>query len=176
VNADAVAAYLNAQLAAGAQALMIFDSWGGVLADGAYQQFSLAPMRRVMAQLERRNDEPVIVFTKGGGLWLEDIADLGCDAVGVDWTVNLGRARARIGDRCAIQGNLDPMVLMAGADQVRAETMKVLDAFGAGAGHVFNLGHGISQFTPPENVTVLVDTVHAHSRALRQRKGSESLL
>ena len=179
VNADAVAAYLNAQLAAGAQALMIFDSWGGVLADGAYQQFSLAPMRRVLAQLERRDDEPVIVFTKGGGLWLEDIAAVGCDAVGVDWTVNLGRARALIGDRCAIQGNLDPMVLMAGADQIRAETMKTLDAFGApaaGIGHVFNLGHGISQFTPPDSVAVLVETVHAYSRSLRQREGSMSLL
>jgi uroporphyrinogen decarboxylase len=179
VNADAVAAYLNAQLAAGAQALMIFDSWGGVLADGAYQQFSLAPMRRVLAQLERPNGEPLIVFTKGGGLWLEDIAAIGCDAVGVDWTVNLGRARALIGERCAIQGNLDPMVLMAGADQIRTETKKVLDAFGApaaGAGHVFNLGHGISQFTPPESVSVLVDTIHEYSRSLRRNGESVSSL
>ncbi|RPH63810.1 MAG: uroporphyrinogen decarboxylase, partial [Burkholderiales bacterium] len=196
VNADAVAAYLNAQIDAGAQAVMIFDSWGGVLADGAYQQFSLAPMRRVIAALERERDEPaidaagrvgstrsaqvpVIVFTKGGGLWLEDIAGIGCDAVGVDWTVNLGRARARIGDRCALQGNLDPMVLMAEPAQVRAEAVKVLDDFGvpsAGAGHVFNLGHGISQFTPPDNVAALVEAVHDHSRTLRRRDASASSL
>ncbi|MCO5107370.1 MAG: uroporphyrinogen decarboxylase [Burkholderiaceae bacterium] len=171
VNAQAVAAYLGAQVEAGAQALMIFDSWGGALADGAYQRYSLEPMRRVVAALRREHDVPVIVFTKGGGLWLEDIAGIGCDAVGVDWTVNLGRARARIGDRCALQGNLDPMVLMAGPDAVRREAIGVLDDFGApgpGAGHVFNLGHGISQFTPPENVAVLVETVHAYSRKLRR--------
>jgi len=189
VNAQAVAAYLNAQIEAGAQAVMIFDSWGGALADGAFQRFSLAWTRKVVEQLVRERDEPVlgpdgrpagsrkvpvpaIVFTKGGGLWLEQIADIGCDAVGVDWTVNLGQARARVGARCAIQGNLDPMVLMAGPEQVRAEARAVLDAFGApsaGAGHVFNLGHGISQFTPPDNVSVLVDEVHRYSREQRQR-------
>jgi len=193
VNADAVAAYLNAQVAAGAQALMIFDSWGGALADGAFQQFSLAPLRRVLAALVRERDEPavdssgrvagvrkvrvpVIVFTKGGGLWLEDIADLGCDAVGVDWTMNLGQARARIGDRCVIQGNLDPMALMADPAQVRAESIKVLDAYGeprGGVGHVFNLGHGISQFTPPDHVLALVEAVHDYSR--RQRRGNASM-
>jgi uroporphyrinogen decarboxylase len=112
------------------------------------------------------------VFTKGGGLWLEQIAEIGCDAVGVDWTVNMGQARARVGARCAIQGNLDPMVLMAEPEQVRTEARAVLDAFGtpgAGAGHVFNLGHGISQFTPPDNVSVLVDEVHRYSR--EQRRG-----
>ncbi len=179
VNVDAVAAYLNAQIEAGAQALMIFDSWGGVLADGAYQRFSLEPMRRVLAAIERRHDEPVIVFTKGGGPWLEDIAGIGCDAIGVDWTVNLGRARARIGDGCALQGNLDPMVLMADPEQVRAEAVKVLEDFGdpgSGAGHVFNLGHGISQFTPPDNVAALVEAVHAHSRLLRRRNASVSSL
>jgi len=196
VNADAVAAYLNAQVEAGAQALMIFDSWGGALADGAYQQFSLAPMRRVLAALARERDEPlldaagrivgthkvrvpVIVFTKGGGLWLEDIAGIGCDAIGVDWTVNLARARERVGDRCAIQGNLDPMVLMAEPAQVRAEAVKVLDSFGAprgGAGHVFNLGHGISQFTPPESVAALVEAVHDHSRRQRRNEASASSL
>ena len=189
VNAQAVAAYLNAQIEAGAQAVMIFDSWGGALADGAFQRFSLAWTRKVVEALVRERDEPVvdakgrpagtrkvpvpaIVFTKGGGLWLEQIADLGCDAVGVDWTVNLGQARARIGARCAIQGNLDPMVLMAGPDQVRAEARAVLDAFGVpgpGAGHVFNLGHGISQFSPPDNVSVLVDEVHRYSREQRRR-------
>ncbi|HRA78821.1 MAG TPA: uroporphyrinogen decarboxylase family protein, partial [Burkholderiaceae bacterium] len=155
------------------------DSWGGVLADGAYQRFSLEPMRRVVAALKRERGEPVIVFTKGGGPWLEDIAGIGCDAIGVDWTVNLGRARARIGDRCALQGNLDPMVLMAEPEQVRVEAVKVLDDFGdpgPGAGHVFNLGHGISQFTPPDSVAALVEAVHAHSRRVRRRDASASSL
>ncbi|GMV00719.1 MAG: uroporphyrinogen decarboxylase [Burkholderiales bacterium] len=179
VNTDAVAACLDAQLAAGAQALMIFDSWGGALADGAYQRFSLEPMRRVIASLKRRVDEPVIVFTKGGGQWLEEMAGIGCDAIGVDWTVNLGRARARVGDRVTLQGNLDPMILMADPGQVRTEAIRVLDDFGApqaGVGHVFNLGHGISQFTPPDNVAVLVETVHAHSRRLRTGGASASSL
>ncbi len=179
VNARAVAAYLDAQLEAGAQALMIFDSWGGALADGAFQRFSLEPMRRVIASLRRRVDEPLIVFTKGGGGWLAEMAGIGCDAIGVDWTVNLGRARAQVGDRVALQGNLDPMALMAEPGQVRAEAIRVLDDFGApkaGAGHVFNLGHGLSQFTPPDNVAVLVETVHAHSRRRRETDASASSL
>jgi uroporphyrinogen decarboxylase len=169
-NADAVAAYLNAQIEAGAQAVMIFDSWGGALADGAYQEFSLSYMREVVAKLKRAHDGvqiPCIVFTKGGGLWLEEIAAIGADAVGLDWTVNLGRARARVADQVALQGNLDPMVLFAGAEQIRAEAGKALASFGrhsATSGHVFNLGHGISQFTPPESVAVLVDAVHEMSR------------
>jgi uroporphyrinogen decarboxylase len=172
-NAAAVASYLNAQIDAGAQAVMIFDTWGGALADGAYQQFSLSYMRDVVGRLQRDKDGvriPCIVFTKGGGLWLEQIADIGADAVGLDWTVNLGQARARVGDRVALQGNLDPVVLFANHDQIRSEVVRVLDSFGApqaGAGHVFNRGHGISQFTPPEAVSVLVDTVHEHSRKLR---------
>lgn len=172
-NAAAVAAYLNAQVDAGAQALMLFDSWGGALADGAYQQFSLDYMRTVLAQLKREKDGeqiPVIVFTKGGGLWLEQIADIGADAVGLDWTVNLSEARAKVGQRVALQGNLDPAVLFAKPQQIRAEVQRTLAAFGkpsAGSGHVFNLGHGISQFTPPEAVTVLVDAVHEISRAMR---------
>jgi uroporphyrinogen decarboxylase len=171
-NATAVAAYLNAQIEAGAQAVMIFDSWGGALADGAYQQFSLDYMRDVMRQLKREHEGvkiPAIVFTKGGGLWLEQIADIGADAVGLDWTVNLGQARARVGHKVALQGNLDPVVLFAGADQIRAEATRALESFGkpeAGTGHVFNLGHGISQFTPPEAVSVLVETVHEVSRRL----------
>ena len=175
INADAVAAYLNAQVEAGAQALMIFDSWGGVLADGAFQAFSLAYTRRVLAQLKREHGGariPHIVFTKGGGLWLDQIADSGCDVVGLDWTVNLAKARAQVGHRVALQGNLDPNVLFAGPDQIAAETRRVLDSFGAPAGeavgHIFNLGHGISQFTPPDHVKVLVDTVHAHSMQMRQ--------
>jgi uroporphyrinogen decarboxylase len=172
-NAAAVASYLNAQIDAGAQAVMIFDTWGGALADGVYQQFSLAYMREVMAQLKREHDGvkiPAIVFTKGGGLWLEEIADIGADAVGLDWTVNLGRARQRVGHKVALQGNLDPNVLFAGEEQIRAEVRKLLQSYGKpaqGNGHVFNLGHGISQFTPPESVTVLVDEVHAYSRQLR---------
>ncbi|WP_194722567.1 uroporphyrinogen decarboxylase [Noviherbaspirillum malthae] len=172
-NAAAVAAYLNAQIEAGAQAVMIFDTWGGVLADGIYQQFSLAYMREVLGQLKREHAGekiPAIVFTKGGGLWLEQIADSGADAVGLDWTVNLGQARARVGHKVALQGNLDPNILFAGPDQIRAEVEKLLTSYGtptAGNGHVFNLGHGISQFTPPESVTALVEAVHSFSR--RQR-------
>lgn len=177
INAKAVMDYLNAQIRAGAQAVMVFDTWGGALADGAYQAFSLAYMRRVVAGLRRDVDGervPVIVFTKGGGLWLEAIADCGADAVGLDWTVDLGRARARIDDRCALQGNLDPMSLFAGEDALRKEARRVLDSYGRPqradgrwGGHVFNLGHGISQFTPPESVDILADEVHRHSRRLR---------
>ena len=173
VNADAVALYLNTQIEAGAQAAMIFDSWGGVLADGAFQEFSLAYTKRVLSQLKKEHNGfriPHIVFTKGGGIWLDEIADSGCDVVGLDWTMNLGKARARVGDRVALQGNLDPNVLFAQPEQVQAEVIKTLDSFGkpsATSGHIFNLGHGISQFTPPDNVKVLVDTVHAHSRQLR---------
>jgi len=173
VNAKAVAAYLNAQIDAGAQAVMIFDSWGGALADGAYQQFSLKYMQDVVSQLQREKDGvkiPAIVFTKGGGHWIEQIAAIGADAVGLDWTANLTQARALVGDKVALQGNLDPAILFASPEQIRGEVHKVLDAFGkpaAGNGHVFNLGHGISQFTPPENVAAMVDAVHSYSRAQR---------
>lgn len=171
-NAAAVAAYLNAQIDAGAQAVMIFDTWGGALADGVYQQFSLEYMRQVVQQLKLERDGervPCIVFTKGGGLWLEQIAGIGADAVGLDWTVNLGQARTRVADKVALQGNLDPVVLFANPEQIRAEVAKVLESFGthtAGSGHVFNLGHGISQFTPPEAVSAMVDAVHELSRKL----------
>ena len=168
INATAVAAYLNAQIDAGAQAVMIFDSWGGVLADGAFQAFSLAYTRRVIGALQRDKDGqriPCLVFTKGGGGWLEQIADSGADVVGLDWTVNLGRARAAVGDRVALQGNLDPSVLFAPADVVTREAVRVVDSYGSpGDGHVFNLGHGIDRRTPPEHVTALVETVHTHSR------------
>ena len=174
VTAQAVIQYLNAQIDAGAQAVMIFDSWGGALADGAYQAFSLAYMRKIVAGLQREKDGvriPAIVFTKGGGLWLDEMADMGADALGLDWTVNLGRARALVGDRVALQGNLDPAILMAGPDQIRAEVEKALGSYGtpsSGHGHVFNLGHGISQFTPPESVTAMVEAVHDFSRRQRQ--------
>jgi uroporphyrinogen decarboxylase len=162
INAQAVAAYLNAQIAAGAQAVMVFDSWGGVLADTAFQAFSLAYTQRVLDALDR--SVPAIVFTKGGGPWLEAIAASGADAVGLDWTVSLKRARERTGGRVALQGNLDPMVLFGGEAAVRAEARRVLDDFGPGPGHIFNLGHGIHQLTPPDAVTALVDEVHRHSR------------
>jgi len=174
VNADAVAAYLNAQIDAGAEAVMVFDSWGGVLADGAFQQFSLAYTQRVLQQVKKTTPDgervPHIVFTKGGGPWLESIAASGADVVGVDWTVNLGAARRRVADRVALQGNLDPNVLFAGPEQIRAEAARVLDDFGPWSGtggHVFNLGHGISQHTPPESVAVLVEAVHEHSGRMR---------
>jgi uroporphyrinogen decarboxylase len=182
VNADAVAAYLNAQIDAGAQAVMVFDSWGGVLADAAFRTFSLAYTRRVLARLQREKDGrrvPHIVFTKGGGQWLEAIADAGPDVVGLDWTTDLGAARARVGGRVALQGNLDPMVLFAPPEVVQAEARAVLDAFGppqnpdgTWGGHVFNLGHGISQFTPTECVSALVEAVHDHSRAQRDIKAA----
>jgi uroporphyrinogen decarboxylase len=178
VNAEAVSTYLNAQIDAGAQAVMIFDSWGGALADGAFQEFSLAYTRQVLAGLKRSADGatiPRIVFTKGGGLWLEQMEQLDCDVLGVDWTVNLGRARAIVGGSKALQGNLDPSVLFAPPEQVAAQARRVLDAFGAphtgpgaGATHIFNLGHGINQHTPPDHVQALVEAVHSHSAELRQ--------
>ncbi|QLQ23644.1 MAG: uroporphyrinogen decarboxylase [Dechloromonas sp.] len=171
VTADSVTSYLNAQIDSGAQAVMIFDTWGGSLSAAAYPEFSLQYMQRIVAGLTREKDGqrvPSIVFTKNGGLWLEKIAAIGCDAVGVDWTIDIGEARNRVGDRVALQGNLDPNVLFAAPEIISAEARKVLDSFGhANTGHVFNLGHGISQYTPPESVTALVEAVHSHGRALR---------
>jgi uroporphyrinogen decarboxylase len=177
INAQAVTAYLNAQIDAGAQAVMIFDSWGGVLADGAFQRFSLDYTRRILSGLQREKDGqriPAIVFTKGGGIWLDEIAASGADVVGLDWTVNLADARRRVGSRVALQGNLDPAVLFAPPEAVAREGVAVLDSFGrpqradgAWDGHIFNLGHGISQHTPPEHVAALVEALHAHSRRLR---------
>ena len=178
INARAVTAYLNAQIDAGAQAVMLFDSWGGVLADGAFQRFSLDYSRRVVAGLQREKDGqriPVIVFTKGGGPWLDQIADIGADVVGLDWTINLAAARQRLCGRVALQGNLDPNVLFAPPGAVAREAVALLDSFGRPQrpdggwdGHIFNLGHGISQYTPPDHVAALVEAVHAHSRRLRQ--------
>ncbi len=173
VTARAVTDYLNAQIEAGAQAVMIFDTWGGTLTPHAYREFSLAYIARIVAGLKREAEGrrvPSIVFTKGGGLWLEDIAACGCDAVGVDWTIPLAGARRRVGDRVALQGNLDPSALLGDAEAVRRETRQVLDSYGPGPGHVFNLGHGISQYVDPDNVTVLVDTVHALSRRPAQER------
>ena len=177
INAQAVTAYLNAQVDAGAQALMLFDSWGGVLADGAFQRFSLESTRRVLQGVKREKDGqrvPLIVFTKGGGLWLEEIAACGADVVGLDWTMNLSEARRRVGGQVALQGNLDPNVLFAPHEVVAREAVAVLERFGRPQradggwdGHVFNLGHGISQYTPPDSVTALVEAVHQHSRSQR---------
>ena len=167
VNAQAVTAYLNAQIESGAQAVMIFDTWGGALSHDAYKKFSLRYMQQIVAGLRREYDGariPSIVFTKGGGLWLEAIAGIGCDAVGLDWTIDIGDARRRVGDKVALQGNLDPSVLFASPEVIAKEVAKILLSYGKGSGHVFNLGHGISQFTPPENAAALVDAVHTLSR------------
>ena len=166
VNARAVTDYLNAQIAAGAQAVMIFDTWGGVLADAAFHEFSLAYSRQVLAGLTRTNDGrivPRILFTKGGGAWLEAMASSGADALGIDWQTNLGEARRRVGKDVALQGNLDPMALFAPPQAIEKEVQRVLDAYGSGPGHVFNLGHGVSQYTPPEHVATLVQAVHSAS-------------
>jgi len=166
VNADAVIAYLNAQIAAGAQAVMLFDTWGGALTAAAYAEFSLAYSKRVLAGLTRQVEGrvvPRILFTKGGGNWLEAMAASGADALGIDWQVDIGSARARVGDRVALQGNLDPMALFAPPEAVQREAQRVLASFGHGPGHVFNLGHGISQHTPPEHVAALVEAVHNSS-------------
>ena len=168
ITAQSVIAYLNAQIQAGAQAVMIFDTWGGSLSAAAYQEFSLAYLKRIVAGLTREHDGvrvPSIVFTKGGGLWLEDIAAIGCDAVGLDWTCDIGAARARIGATVALQGNLDPITLFAQPAAIRAQVGQVLASYGHGSGHVFNLGHGVSQFTNPDHVAALVDAVHDLSRA-----------
>jgi len=183
INADSVALYLNTQIDAGAQAVMIFDSWGGVLADGAFQQFSLQYTARVLSQLKKSADGatiPRLVFTKGGGMWLDDMNTLDCEVLGLDWTQNLGRARALVGGEVggpgkALQGNIDPNVLFAPPQVIEQEVIKVLESFGpphtdplkTGPTHVFNLGHGIHQLTPPEHVSALVSAVHQHSRKMR---------
>jgi uroporphyrinogen decarboxylase len=154
--------YLNAQIAAGAQAVMVFDTWGGVLTPAQYEEFSLRYMAQVIGELTRESGGrrvPNIVFTKGGGAWLGKIAAIGCDAVGVDWTTDLAAAREAVGGRVALQGNLDPSALLAPPEALRAETRRVLDSYGAGPGHVFNLGHGITPDVDPERIAVLVDTV-----------------
>lgn len=171
VTADAVTDYLNAQIKAGAQAVMIFDTWGGNLSDSAYKTFSLAYMAQIVRNLELGSGDtrvPCIVFTKGGGLWIEEIAKIGCDGIGLDWTVDIGKARERVGHQVALQGNIDPNVLFGPPEVIEAEAKKVLDSFGpTNTGHVFNLGHGISQHTSPENVETLVDFVHSYSKTLR---------
>jgi uroporphyrinogen decarboxylase len=164
--AQSVTAYLNAQIAAGAQAVQIFDTWGGILTTQAYREFSLAYMKKIVAGLTRESEGravPVILFTKNGGLWLQDIADSGCDCVGLDWTIEIGRARSLIGNKVSLQGNMDPSILYSTPDSIRAEVRRILASYGAGNGHVFNLGHGITPDVDPANVSAFVDAVHEYS-------------
>ena len=166
-NAQAVTAYLNAQIDAGAQAVQIFDTWGGVLSDAAFEEFSLRYMKQIVSGLKRESEGrrvPVILFAKGGGLWLEKMADAGADALGLDWTCNIGEARRRVGGKVALQGNFDPFALFGTPEAIRAEAGRILAGYGSGSGHVFNLGHGISQFANPEHAKILVDAVHELSR------------
>ena len=169
--ADSLILYLNAQIKAGAQAVMIFDTWGGVLAHRDYQDFSLQYMHKIVAGLIREyrgRKVPVTLFTKGGGLWLEAIANTGCDAVGLDWTVNLTQARQQIGHKVALQGNMDPSVLYADQTRIEQEVQQILQDFGTGSGHVFNLGHGIHQDVPQQSPGYLVDAVHRLSQPYHQ--------
>lgn len=166
--ADATAAYLNAQIEAGAQAIMVFDTWGGALAPAEYRAFSLQPMQRILDQLADSNQGrhvPKILFTKGAGERLTEMAATGCDALGVDWTVDLARARELTGDRVALQGNLDPSLLYAAPERIRAGVDQVLQSYARGPGHVFNLGHGIHPNINPDNVAALVDAIHELSPA-----------
>jgi len=165
--ADSVTAYLNAQIAAGAQAVQIFDTWGGTLTTSAYKEFSLNYMQRIVDGLTREADGrrvPVILFTKGGAQWLEAMADTGADALGLDWTIDIGVARERVGDRVALQGNLDPSTLYASPDTIRRCVGNILENYGNGSGHVFNLGHGIHPEIPPEHAGAMVEAVHEMSR------------
>ena len=166
VLADSVAAYLTMQVRAGAQVLMIFDTWGGVLTPADYRRFSLDFMARIIEQLPREHEGrrvPVILFTKGGGQWLEAMADAGADALGLDWTVNIGEARRRVGERVALQGNLDPAVLYASPEHIRERVAGILEDFGAGSGHVFNLGHGIHPQVDPDHAGAMIQAVQAIS-------------
>ncbi len=164
--ADAVADYLNAQIRAGAQAVQIFDTWGGILSGNAYRTFSLDYMQRIVSKLQRENEGrrvPIILFTKNGGQWLESIAETGCDAIGLDWTTEIGEARSRVGSRVALQGNMDPTILYASPKVIRDEVATILKSFGPGEGHVFNLGHGITPEVNPDNVSHFVEAVHEYS-------------
>ena len=161
--ADSVATYLNAQIEAGAQAVMVFDSWGGALTTPHYKDFSLAYMQQIVDQLIREKDGekiPVVLFTKGGGMWLQDIANTGCDAMGLDWSVDISKARQLVGDKVGLQGNMDPAIMATNPEVIKQEASRILAEFGHGNGHVFNLGHGITPNITPENVGALVDAVH----------------
>ena len=164
--AQSVISYLNAQVQAGAQSLMIFDTWGGVLSPDNYKQFSLYYMQQIVDGLQRESEGrkvPVVLFTKNGGQWLDIMADTGCDGLGVDWTMDLADARKRTGDRVALQGNLDPSVLYGDKETIRHNVKRVLDSYGQGPGHVFNLGHGIHQFVNPDHLGIMVEAVREFS-------------
>lgn len=166
--AQSVSEYLNAQIAAGAQAVMVFDTWGGILTPRDYQVFSLAYMSKIVSKLEREHEGrrvPCVLFTKNGGQWLESMAQTGFDALGLDWTTDIGEARQRVGSKVALQGNMDPSVLYASPTRIEQEVATILEAYGPGSGHVFNLGHGIHQHIEPEHVQVLVEAVHKLSPA-----------
>lgn len=170
-TAQTVIQYLNAQIAAGAQAVMIFDSWGGALSHNAYQEFSLNYMQKIVNGLTREHQGrivPRIVFTKGGALWLEAQAEIGADALGLDWAVDIGAARERVGHKVALQGNLDPAILLSTPEAVKKEVANILASYGHGDGHVFNLGHGITQWTPPENAAAMLEAVREQSKQYHQ--------
>lgn len=170
-TAQTVIQYLNAQITAGAQAVMIFDSWGGALSHDAYIEFSLNYMQKIVAGLIKTNDGrsvPSIVFTKGGALWLEAQAEIGADALGLDWAVDIGQARKRVGHKVALQGNLDPAILLSTPAAIEQQVVHVLRSYGKGHGHVFNLGHGITQWTPPENAAAMLQAVRTHSQQQHQ--------
>ena len=165
--AQSVILYLNAQIAAGAQSVMIFDTWGGVLTPNAYREYSLSYMQQIVEGLTRQADGrvvPITLFTKNGGLWLEDIAKTGCDAIGIDWTMDIRLARARVGDKVALQGNMDPAILLGSPERIRLEVQAILDGYGQGSGHVFNLGHGITPDVDPERARVFIEAVQSFSR------------
>jgi len=170
-TAQTVIHYLNAQIAAGAQAVMIFDSWGGALSHNAYIEFSLNYMQKIVAGLTKTNDGrkvPSIVFTKGGALWLEAQANIGADALGLDWAVDIGSARKRVGEKVALQGNLDPVILLSTPQAIEKEVQSILASYGKGHGHVFNLGHGITQWTDPENAAAMLQAVKKYSPQYHQ--------
>ena len=170
-TAQTVILYLNAQIAAGAQAVMLFDSWGGTLSHNAYKEFSLDYMHKIVGGLTKHSEGrivPNVVFTKGGALWLEAQADIGADALGLDWTVDIGQARRRVGASVALQGNLDPAILLSTPEAIEKEVATILASYGHGSGHVFNLGHGITQWTPPENAAAMLAAVRQNSPQYHQ--------
>ena len=170
-TAQSVISYLNAQIAAGAQAVQIFDTWGGSLTPRDYKEFSLRYMQQIIEGLNRESEGrkvPVILFTKGGGQWLEDMAATGCDGLGIDWTTDIGEARRRVGDKVALQGNMDPSVLYASPERIRQEVAAIMESYGSGSGHVFNLGHGIHQHVDPEHAGAFVEAVHELSAKYHQ--------
>ena len=170
-TAQSVISYLNAQVDAGAQALMVFDTWGGVLTPRDYKEFSLRYMKQIVDGIKREADGrkiPVILFTKGGSAWLEDMAATGCDGLGLDWTIDIAEARRRVGDKVALQGNMDPSMLYASPERIRQEVATILESYGSGSGHVFNLGHGIHQFVNPEHAGAFIEAVHELSAKYHQ--------